>query len=231
MNLLTERSAEHGGGVAPRRLVLAPVSGAAGVALIVGSLVAGGSTPAADAPVERIVAFYGEHRRAQAASGTLLGVGTLLFLIFALTLAAALRRPPVQASEWPSVLATGGAVLVAVGLSLFAALSLALSQLAGHIEPAALQALHVLSQDLVFPLTLGITAFLLGAGIAVRRAGVMPSWLGSMAVGFGLVAAVPSHVLGGVLDHVGFLAFGGLCLWTLLVGGELGVRTNGRSAS
>jgi hypothetical protein len=31
------------------------------------------------------------------------------------------------------------------------------------------------------------------------------------------VAAIPSHVLGGALDHIGVLPVAGLALWTLVV--------------
>jgi hypothetical protein len=38
------------------------------------------------------------------------------------------------------------------------------------------------------------------------------------------VGAIPSHVLGGTLDHIGLLAFAGLGVWTLVVGVLLTVR-------
>jgi hypothetical protein len=108
-------------------------------------------------------------------------------------------------------------VLVATGLLIFAGLAVALGDVAGDLEPAALQALHVLYQELLFPLTIGVSAFLLGAGVVALQTGALPGWVGWWAVVFGVVAAVPSHVLGGVLDHIGFVGFLGLAVWTLIV--------------
>jgi hypothetical protein len=46
---------------------------------------------------------------------------------------------------------------------------------------------------------------------------VLARWLGWLAVVLGVVAAIPSHVLGGALDHIGVLPVAGLALWTLVV--------------
>jgi hypothetical protein len=93
----------------------------------------------------------------------------------------------------------------------------------------AMQALHVLNQELFFPLTVGTAAFLLGAGAAALRSGALPSWLAWIAIALGAAAATPSHVLGGALDHVGFFAFVGLGIWTLVVSALLATRSGGPS--
>jgi xanthine/uracil permease len=50
-----------------------------------------------------------------------------------------------------------------------------------------------------------------------RRPAAPARWLGWFAVVVALVAAIPSHVLGGTLDHIGFVAFAALGHWTLVV--------------
>ena len=68
-----------------------------------------------------------------------------------------------------------------------------------------------------FSVTIGAAAFLLGAGVAILRGAPLPQWVGWMAVLIGIVAAVPSHVLGGALDHIGFAGFLGLAAWSVVV--------------
>jgi len=115
-------------------------------------------------------------------------------------------------------------VLVVGGLALFANLSIAVADVAGAVEPSSLQALHVLSQELFFPLTVGVSVFLLGAGVAVRRTGLLPPWLGWAAIVFGAVGAAPSHTFGGILDHIGYGGFIGLVLWTIVASIMLAAR-------
>jgi hypothetical protein len=206
---------------------LVPLSGVVAVALIAASLAIAGTAPAADAPLDQVASFYATHATAQQVSGALLGLGTLPFLLFAATVVGALRGAE-SVVVWSRTLVTLGAVLVAVALAVFAALALAIGQLAGHIDPAALQALHVLDQDLFVPLTLGMSGFLIGAGVGVLRSGALGRWLGWMAVGAGLLAVAPSHVLGGVLYHVGFIAFAGLVAWTVIASLTLTMRSHGR---
>lgn len=87
----------------------------------------------------------------------------------------------------------------------------------GGLDPAALQALHEASLMVVFPWTVGPSAFLLGAEAGVLQSQPLPRWLGWIAVVLGVVAAIPSHVLGGLLDHIGVVPVAGLGIWTLVV--------------
>jgi hypothetical protein len=102
-----------------------------------------------------------------------------------------------------------------------------LGDLAGQVDDSTLRSIHVVSQELFFPVTVGASAFFLGAGFAALRTGVLPRWLGWAALVLGVVSAIPSHVLGGVLDHIGYVGFIGLCGWMLVVGLLLAVRGAG----
>jgi hypothetical protein len=70
---------------------------------------------------------------------------------------------------------------------------------------------------MVFPLTIGSAAFLFGGGVAALQSAIFPTWLGWFAVVFGVLAAFPSHVIGGVLDHIGYFGFLGLAAWTVII--------------
>jgi hypothetical protein len=201
---------------------LAPLSGVAAAVSILGSQAAAGAPPGSDAPTSEVVSFYTEHDTGQIASAVLLSLGALLVLVFVATLVTVLRRGTVASG--PVVLVLSGAVVLVVGLTIFAGLGLMLGDLAGQVDDSTLRSIHVLAQDMFFPVTVGVSAFFLGAGFATLRTGALPRWLGWSALVLGVVSAVPSHVLGGVLDHIGFAGFIGLCGWMLVVGVLLAVR-------
>lgn len=206
---------------------LAALSGVAAIGFIVASLIAGGATPAADAPVAQLVAFYATHAASQMVSGALLSLGALLFLVFATTIGSILWPNGSKGPRASVVGCVAGGLVLVVGLTILAGVTVALGDVGRRLDPSALQAIHVMSQELVFSISVGTSAFLFGAGMAVLRAGAFPRWLGWSALVLGVVGAVPSHVLGGLLDHVGFAAFAGLGVWTLIVALAL-ARGSGR---
>jgi len=193
-----------------------PLSGVAAVILFVAGEGAAGNTPKPDAPVARLVSFYTAHDTGQVASGVLLSLGALLFLIFSAAVVDALRRAEVG-SHLASTLCFSGAVVFVVGLTIAAGLAVFIGDTADHLDPAALQALHVASLTVIFSWSIGSGAFLLGAGAGVLMTELFPKWLGWAAIVLAAVAAVPSHVLGGVLDHIGLVPIAGLGVWTLIV--------------
>ena len=204
---------------------MVPLSGVLAVVLILAGFGTAGSTPNGTASVAKIVVYYGKHTTAQTVSGVLLSLGALLFLIFAATFTA---RVCLRSDELfgASALCLVGAGLLVVGLTIYAGLSIAIADVVGHVSGAALQTLNVLADDAVFVflITIGTSAFLLGAAAGVFTARVLPRWLGWFAVVSAIVGAIPSHVFGGTLDHIGLLAFAGLGVWTLTVAVMLVVR-------
>jgi hypothetical protein len=202
----------------------ASLTGVAAVVVIAAGFATAGNTPAPDAPTGRLVLFYAAHDTGQLASGALLSLGALLFLVFAAFVCSMLRRAGGAPSAM-AVLCLAGGVIVVVGLTILAGFALALGDVAQHLGASALQAVHVLSEELVFTLTVGTSGFLLGAGLATLQTAALPRWTGWLALVFGVVAAVPSHILGGLLDHIGFVGFVGLGVWTLIISTLLITRT------
>ena len=198
---------------------LGPLSGAVSVVLILASFAAAGTAPKPDAPTSEVVSFYADHDTGQLVSACVLSLGALLFLVFIAILSRSLRHEGV-----PWILCLSGGIVFVVGLTLFAGLTIALGDVASDIDASALQALHVLNQEMFFTVTIGAAGFLLGAGAAVLGGAPLPRWLGWAALGIGIVAAVPSHVLGGVLDHIGFGGVLGLAAWSLVVSVLLTLR-------
>lgn len=173
-----------------------------------------------------VVAFYTKHTGTQTASGVLMSLGALFLLIFSAMLASELRRRDERASVSAALLLLGAGILV-VSLALFAGFSLAIADLVGHIDDATINVLNVLSQEaaFVFVVTIGTSAFMFGAGSGVLTTSIVPRWLGWVAIVLGVTAAIPSHVLGGLLDHIGFVGFAGLALWCAVVGVILATRS------
>ena len=192
---------------------LVPLSGIVAVAVIFAAFAISGETPSTDAPLNEVVDFYNDHKDDLQLTGALLALGALFFTFFSTTLAGVLRRAQGETGG-SSALSFGGGILFAVGLAIFAGLNFTIGDAADDIDPASLQALHVLGNDMFFPLAVGTAAFLLGSGIAIVKTGALPKWLGWVAIVLGVLSATP----------LGFFAFMGLGVWTLIVSVLLWVR-------
>jgi hypothetical protein len=199
--------------VSAKRLV--PLSGIVTVAAIFASFAIVGDTPDTDAPINEVVSFYTKHDSDAQFSGALSALAALMFLIFSSTVAGVLRRAEGDPGG-ASALAYGGGILFATGGAIFAGVSFTIGDTVKDIDPASLQTLHVLSEDLFFPVAVGTVAFLLGAGIGVVKTGVLPKWLGWAAIVVALVGITP----------IGFVSFPALGLWTLVVSVMLFMRAD-----
>ena len=204
---------------------LAPLSGAGAVALSLAALIAAGNGPNVHAPTAKIVSFYARHGTAQTVSGVLLSLGALLFLAFTVQVVGVLRGTRANYTAASALSLAGGVVLV-VGLTILAGVAVATDDASGHVAGSTLQTLNVFYNDAVFVflITIGVCAFSLGAAGAVLGGAALPRWLGWLALLVAIVAAIPSHVIGGTLDHIGLFAFGGLGIWTLVVSVLLAAR-------
>ena len=114
--------------------MLVPFSGIGGVALILASFAAAGSTPGTNASTRKPRRFKSRQQSGQRLSAILLSLGALLFLIFVTAVTGVLRRAEGQ-SGGASALYFAGSGLLVVGLTLFAGLTLALGRVADHAAP------------------------------------------------------------------------------------------------
>jgi hypothetical protein len=186
-----------------RRLL--PLTGILAVAAVVICFAVIGETPDTDAPIKEITSFYTSHDSDLEAGGVVLMLAAFFFLLFANCLRTALRSGRGNEGDSAVALGSAGAIIFAVGMTIFAGLNFALGDLPEKLDPAALQALHVLSEDMFPPMAVGLLAFLLGTGAAIVKTGVLPKWLGWGAVVAGLFAFTP-------LWFVPFLGLAGLIL-------------------
>jgi hypothetical protein len=182
-----------------------PLTGVVFVVLAVVSFIVGGEPPGADEPGSEVISFYDENSGEVQAAGGLLLWAAVFFLFFAGALRRVLRSAE-QAPGWLSAVAFGGAVAATVGLALFATMAFALTDEPEALDPAAAQALNVLSVDAFGPVAVGVSAFLIATGLAIVRTGALASWLGWVAIVIGIVAVTP----------IGFVAFFAFLAWTLV---------------
>lgn len=187
---------------------LAPVTGVAAVGLVLAGHLVHGAIPMPGDPAAKVVAFYRAHDTATFVGSVLLIHAAFAFLAFATVLRTRLQRPEREGTA-AATFGYAGAIVFAVGLAITAGIGITLGDSADHLNPGAIQALHVLFFDLSAPMDLGIAAFLLGNGFALVQSGRLPAWLGWLAVPFGIAGLTPPPVG----DILGFL---GLGVWLLI---------------
>jgi hypothetical protein len=199
---------------------LTPLTGVVFVVLLVISFIVSGDTPDFDDSAQDVVSFYSSHESSQTIGAILGAYAVLFFVFFAGTLRGALRR-----TEEPpgvlSVVAFGGALLVAVGGATFAGLTFVLADMADEstIDPAATQALSVLNSEFFIPIAVGTAVFLIAAGIAIVRGAALPAWFGWTGLVIGVLAVTPA----------GFFAFLAMLAWVLAA--SLTLYAQARSAT
>jgi hypothetical protein len=193
---------------------LVPLAGAGFVVLGITSFIVQGEPKSADDPVNEIVDFYLDNKD-QIYVGQVIGViSGLLLIVFGAYLARVLRAA--DEGAWPLALVPLiGLVIMDVGFAIDGTILIALAETADDIEPTSVQTLQALWDNDFLPIALGGMIFLFSFGIAVVRSGVLPRWLGWIAIALGVVALIPP---------IGFAAFIGIALLILIVSIMLAVR-------
>lgn len=178
-----------------------------------------GDTPDADDPGVKVIEYYKDNE-AKEIIGSIVGVVAAVFLVF---FAAHLRRV-VRVAEvgrgYLSAVLFGGALILAAGASAAESIHFALADKGDELQPAASQALNALDQNFFFPIVLGFGLLLLSTGLSIIRFGVLPKWIGWIAVVLFVAAFTPA----------GFFAFLLGLLWFLVVSVLLYARQPGPAA-
>jgi hypothetical protein len=173
-----------------------PLTGILFVVLVVVSFALVGETPdATEDSAEEVLDFYADDDDRIALGSILGGVGAVFLLFFAGWLRKVLRR-----AEGPdgvlSAVSFGGAVVLAVGITASAAFSFAIADVADNIEdPIVFQTLNALTWGFWLPFAAGTITFMVATGISVVRHGVLPAWLGWVAIVAGAVMFTPAFIV------------------------------------
>lgn len=192
---------------------IAPLTGIIAVVLIVTEFIVTGDTPAADDPAREVVSYWTDHGTQQGIASGLFALAALAIVWFGASLRATLRHADARAERLGGI-AHAGTILIAAGLSVFAAFGLAAANSAGDVPTSTTQTLNVLNRDDMFvPLAVGSALLLLSTAAAVLRHGGFSRWLGWMSLALGALA-LASTALGAVVDAgLGFFGFLALIPW------------------
>lgn len=193
----------------------APIVGIVAIVLIVAAFIVGGEPPSADDPIGEVVSYYKENDTETGVGSLLLALGASFFVFFIAVLTGALRRPDRPGSALPAGVLAGG-IITSTGMLIFAGLGLTLSDLSDDLEPAAVQAIHGLNENLWFPVAGGTVVLSWSLALAILKGAALPRWLGW----FALVIAVAS------VTPAGFFAFLAIGLWILIASVVMLTSTN-----
>lgn len=187
-----------------------------GVAFLVLALVGfavGGEPPSADDNAREIVDFYVDNKDSIRVAVFIHTAALVLLVFFGAFLRDVLRAAEGNGDFLPTV-AFAGTVILATGLAIDSTIALALAETANDIDPVATQALSALFENDYVPFALGSILFLGGLGLSVLRSGVLPKWMGWVAVVLAVIGLTP----------VGFAAFIGSGLLIAVIGVMLALR-------
>jgi len=192
---------------------LVPLTGVLFVALLILSFIVGGEPPDADEPVQEIVEHYVDNDTEIWISAGIAGLAMLSVLFF-----GAYLRKLFSAAEGPggmlSPLVLTAAAILAVGGAIDVTISVALAEAAEDVDPVAVQTLQALWDNDFVPVALGIELLFLSVGLSTLKYGVLPKWLGWVAIVLAVVAFTP----------VGFVAFPLGGIWVIVISVLLAVR-------
>jgi hypothetical protein len=173
-----------------------------------------GDGPGEKASGAKVVAFYNAHQ-----GRTLVAVFGAAVLAALLILFVGELRSRARGSGDTSLatVMVAGAVVWVGGMLLGAVLDLGLASSADHHQQQVAQTMNVLSNDSWIPFIAGIAIFLVGAGGTVLKTGLLPKWLGWVALVGGVIS------LAGPGGFVGFFL---APLWIIVAGIMLGARSS-----
>jgi hypothetical protein len=167
-----------------------------------------GNVPNEKSSGAKVISYFNDHDTSTL-SGAFGGpVLALLLLLFFSQLRAVARASALGAGPGPTVM-IGGAVVWAGGLLIGSWLDLAVVASAKHHQEGVAQTLNVLIASNWIPYIAGIAVTLVGAGMTVLSTGVLPRWLGWVALVVGIIA---------LAGPGGFLGFFVAPLWILVAG-------------
>jgi hypothetical protein len=197
------------------RDMLAPLTGVAFIVLaIISVAIMGGEPPGADDPVQEIVNHYVDNKDSIEASAFVGGLAAALLIFFAGYLRKVLSAAEGQ-QGYLSALVLVGAAILALGLTIDGTISIALAESADDINPTAVQALQALWDNDFLPIALGTIVFFYSAGASILATGVLPKWLGWVAILFGVLGVTP----------IFFIGLLGGAVWVLVVSIMLAMQT------
>jgi hypothetical protein len=189
---------------------LAPLSGIAFLAFVIGGAIYGGKPPGDDKHLkspEQLTAAYAAHADKLMYAVFFMAIGLVFLLYF-----GSLLKTTLDAGTAPtqclSRTAFAGVVVFVVGAATDLTLMHAMAAGAkDKVDPLAIQALTTYWNNDFIPFAIGILALMSASALSILMYGGLPKWLGWLAA---LIAVV------GIIPKIGFFAFPAAGVWILL---------------
>lgn len=197
-----------------------PLIGVVFVVLLLIGIFGSGESPEANASSAKVVAYYRDNGSKVKTFDIIFILAFLALVAFAAVLRSYLRQA--RSAEGAAALALAGAVLMAVGALVGTGIELGLAENIRHLEPSAVQALNLITDESFIPALVGACLFGLGSGVAILRGANLPRWLGFAAIVIGVLAVVPPASI---------VALFALVVWSLIVSVLMFLRTGARDAA
>jgi len=176
---------------------LAPLTGVLFIILmVVGFSISGEPPNPTDDSTQEIVDFYADKKDTVMISSVLQAFAGALFIFFGGYLFRTLRA---AGAESTAIVTFAGTVAFALGMALDGTINMALADTAEDLDPAAVQALSALWHNDFLPFSMGLFVFLVGFGAAIVRYGVLPRWIGWVAIIASLTAISPAFFVAGIV--------------------------------
>jgi hypothetical protein len=199
---------------------LAPLTGVLFFILLLAAVLIGSNSLSASSSPAKVLAHYAAHRDSSRISAVLTVLAVVVGVFFYGVLRDYLRRH--EASRGLTATAFGGVILFAVSGGLSAGALWALADSPSHLSAASAQTLNLINNDVSSGLSFaGMALLLLCFGLAILNSALLPKWLGWVAFPLAVCALIPP---------IGFIAFVGTGLWTLIVSIAMWQRLAGSEA-
>jgi hypothetical protein len=169
------------------------------------SILLGSGQDATKKTAEEIVNHYQDHSTRETVGAILVVYAAASMLFFGAWVRRLLRD-----AEGPdgilSAVAYGGAVAFASAAAVSGSIHLALPDLAGDINPIALQAINAIDYDMFFFFPVGLGTLILAVGISALRHGSLPKWFAWLSVVCGVLFFTPVFFIFFFIGPLYFLA-------------------------
>jgi hypothetical protein len=167
-----------------------------------------GDTPGEKASATEVMDYFNSHQGRVLTDAFLSPLMALLLVLFASHIRTMVRDRHLVPGQGPTVLLAGAVLWVGGGL-LGTSLSLAVETASDHGQAQIAQTINVLSNDAWLPFVAGIAVTMVGAGLTVLGTGLLPKWLGWVALVVGVVS---------LAGPGGFIGFFVAPVWILVAG-------------
>jgi hypothetical protein len=158
------------------------------VACVIGVGIATPAPLGGHASATQAVAFYHLHKTVFAVGGFIIGLAVFEGLFFFWYLREYLSGAAAKGVE---NVAFAGAIVFAVSGCIESGIRFSLADAVGHVDPAVVQTLNVLQNNLSkVGSVVGIGILLVAYGIAVIRTAILPKWLGWLGIVLGVLGFV-----------------------------------------